>query len=116
MAPKHRLRFKNKLYSLDASLIDLSLKVFPWAHYALGKAAMKLHIGLDHDGYLPAFAMIAEGRVSDMDVARTLRFAKSSMLVFDDSSDSDPIFGPHLIMALVRRRCPALVPDRAQGR
>ena len=83
MAPRHRLRFKNKLYSLDASLIDLSLKVFPWAHYALGKAAMKLHVGLDHDGYLPAFATITEGRVSDMEVARTLRFAKGSMLVFD---------------------------------
>jgi putative transposase len=83
LAPRHRLRFKNKLYSLDASLIDLSLKVFPWAHYALGKAAMKLHVGLDHDGYLPAFATITEGRVSDMEVARTLRFAKGSMLVFD---------------------------------
>lgn len=36
LAPKHRFRFKNKLYSLDSSLIDLSLKVFPWAHYARG--------------------------------------------------------------------------------
>ena len=41
LAPGHGLRFKNELYSLDASLIDLSLKIFPWAHYALGKAAMK---------------------------------------------------------------------------
>jgi hypothetical protein len=39
-APRHGFRFKNKLYSLDSSLIDLSLKVFPWVHYALGKAAM----------------------------------------------------------------------------
>lgn len=52
-APRHGFRFKNKLYSLDSSLIDLSLEVFPWAHYALGKAAMKLHLGLDHDGLLP---------------------------------------------------------------
>ena len=29
LAPKHRFRFKNKLYSLDASLIDLSLNIFP---------------------------------------------------------------------------------------
>src|SRR5260221_321895 len=34
-APRHGFRFKNKLYSLDTSLIDLSLEVFPWAHYAL---------------------------------------------------------------------------------
>ena len=67
LAPKHRFRFKNKLYSLDASLIDLSLKIFPWAHYALGKAAMKLHVGLDHAGYIPQFAAITEGKVSDIE-------------------------------------------------
>src|SRR5258708_4667931 len=82
-APRHGFRFKNKLYSLDTSLIDLSLEVFPWAHYALGKAAMKLHLGLDHDGTLPAFALITESRVSDMAGARCLRFAKGSIVVFD---------------------------------
>lgn len=82
-APRHGFRFKNKLYSLDSSLIDLSLEVFPWAHYALGKAAMKLHLGLDHDGMLPAFALITESRVSDMVGARRQRFAKGSIVVFD---------------------------------
>jgi len=82
-APRHGFRFKNKLYSLDSSLIDLSLEVFPWAHYALGKAAMKLHLGLDHDGLLPAFALITESRTSDMAGARRLRFAKGSIVVFD---------------------------------
>ena len=28
---RHGFRFKNKLFSLDASLIDVSMKVFPWA-------------------------------------------------------------------------------------
>ena len=37
MLPGHGFRFKNKLYSVDASLVDLSLRLFPWAHYALGK-------------------------------------------------------------------------------
>lgn len=82
-APKHGFRFKNPLYSLDASLIDLSLKVFPWAHYAQGKAAMKLHVGLDHAGFLPAFATITEGKTADIEIGRTLRFAKGSVVVFD---------------------------------
>jgi putative transposase len=82
-APKHRFRFKNKLYSLDASLIDLSLKIFPWAHYALGKAAMKLHIGLDHGGYIPQFAAITEGKVTDIEIGRTLQFSPGSIVVFD---------------------------------
>ena len=83
LVPGHGFHFKNKLYSLDASLIDLSLKIFPWAHYALGKAAMKLHVGLDHAGHLPAFATVTTGKASDIEVGRTLRFPKGSIVVFD---------------------------------
>jgi putative transposase len=83
LAPRHGFRFKNKLYSLDSSLIDLSLAVFPWAHYALGKAAMKLHVGLDHDGFLPAFAAVTESKVNDLAYARSLRLARGSIVVFD---------------------------------
>jgi hypothetical protein len=83
LAPRHGFRFKNKLYSLDSSLIDLSLKVFPWAHYALGKAAMKLHVGLDHDGLLPGFAVVTESRTSDLEGARRFAFPKGSIAVFD---------------------------------
>jgi len=83
LAPKHRFRFKNKLYSLDASLIDLSLNIFPWAHYALGKAAMKLHLSLDHAGYIPQFATITEGKVSDIEIGRTLQYSRGSIVVFD---------------------------------
>lgn len=82
-APRHRFRFKNKLYSLDASLIDLSLKVFPWAHYALGKAAMKLHVSLDHNGCIPQFATITEGKVADIEIGRTIQYAPGSIVVFD---------------------------------
>ena len=83
LTPGHRFRFRNKLYSLDASLIDLSLKIFPWAHYALGKSAMKLHLSLDHDGYIPHFATITEGKVSDIEIGRTLHYTRGSIVVFD---------------------------------
>lgn len=83
LAPTHGFRFKNKLYSLDASLIDLSLGIFPWAHFARSKAAMKLHVGLDHEGQLPAFAAITHGHASDLSVARTLSFPAASIVVCD---------------------------------
>jgi putative transposase len=79
----HKFRFKNKLYSLDSSLIDLSLKIFPWADFNRGKAAMKLHIGLDHGGYLPAFAAITASKTSDIAVARAMRFGPGSIVVCD---------------------------------
>lgn len=82
-APNHRFRFKNKLYSLDASIVDLSLSLFPWAHFCKGKAAVKLHVGLDHQGLLPAFATVTHGHTSDLAVARTLNLPKGSILVCD---------------------------------
>ena len=57
--PGKRFRFKGKLFSLDGSLIDLSMTVFPWADVAPKKAAFKLHLGLDHAGLVPAFAEVA---------------------------------------------------------
>lgn len=81
--PKHRFRFKNKLYSLDASTIDLCLSVFPWADFRTTKGAIKLHVGLDHDGYLPTFLTITEGRVHEVNQARALTLPKRSIVVFD---------------------------------
>ena len=81
--PGKRFRFKGKLFSLDGSLIDLSIKVFPWATVAPKKAAFKLHLGLDHDGLIPAFAEISEGFTSEMETVDTFKFPPGSVLVFD---------------------------------
>ena len=83
VSPKHRFRFKNKLYSLDASVIDLCLSVFPWATFRRAKGAVKLHMGLDHGGYLPAFVSVTEGGKHEMSWARTLELPRGSVVVFD---------------------------------
>lgn len=80
---KHRFRFKGKLFSLDSSLLDVSMKVFPQANYNNRKAAFKLHVGLDHDGLIPAFAAVTAGKTGDQTQARLMRFPKGSVLVFD---------------------------------
>ena len=82
-APGHGFRFKNFLYSLDSSLIDLSLQLFPWSRYALSKGAVKLHVELDHRGHLPAFARITDSHTADLEVARTLQLPAGSIVVFD---------------------------------
>ena len=83
VVPGKRFRFKGKLFSLDGSLIDLSMKVFSWADVTPKKAAFKLHLGLDHDGLIPAFAEVSEGLLPEMEVADTFTFPKGSVLVFD---------------------------------
>ena len=81
--PGHNFRFKNALYSWDASTIDLCLSVFPWADFRATKGAVKWHVGLNHSGYLPEFVTITEGKTSDIEMGRTLQFPKGSIVAID---------------------------------
>lgn len=80
---KRKFRFKNKLFSLDASVIELCLSMFDWASFRQTKGAVKLHLLLDHDGYLPAFATVTEGNVHEVNIARELKLPKGSILAVD---------------------------------
>ena len=83
VVPGHSFRFSNPLYSLDASTIDLCLSVFPWADFRTTKGAVKLHVGLNHAGYLPEFVTVTEGKDHDVTVGRTLEFPKGSIVAVD---------------------------------
>jgi len=80
---RRKFRFKNKLVSLDSTVIDLCATLFDWAKFRRTKGAVKLHLLLDHDGYLPSVAVITEGKRHDVRVARTLRFDPGTILVMD---------------------------------
>jgi hypothetical protein len=78
-----KFRFKNRLFSLDASVIELCLSLFDWATFRQTKGAVKLHLLLDHDGYLPVFAHITEGSVHELNVAKDLSFPRGSIVAID---------------------------------
>lgn len=82
-APGKKFRFKNKLYSMDASIVDLCSSMFDWASYRRTKGAVKLHMLLDHDGYLPVFANITEGKTADVKFAQSLDLPKGSIVAMD---------------------------------
>ena len=90
---KRKFRFKNPLVSLDSSFIDLCLEIFDWAHYRRTKGAVKLHLLLDHDGYLPSFAVITDGKVSDIEVARQIKFDANTIVVDDRGYNDYELFG-----------------------
>ena len=83
VAPGHKFRFKNPLYSLDATTIELCLSAFPWADFRTTKGAVKLHVGLNHRGCLPEFVTLTDGKTSDIAIGRTLRFPKGSLVAID---------------------------------
>lgn len=80
---RKKLRFSNKLMSLDSSTIELCLSLYDWAKFRQKKGAVKLHLLLDHDGYLPAYAVITDGKTSDIRVARQMKFDAGTVLVMD---------------------------------
>lgn len=83
VAPRHDFRFKNPLYSLDASTIDLCLSVFPWADFRTTKGAIKLHVGLNHAGYLPEFIHVTEGKVHEVNIGKLMQYPKGSIVAMD---------------------------------
>ncbi len=90
---KKKFRFRNKLFSLDATLIELCVSLFDWAKYRTTKGAVKLHLLLDHDGYLPVFAHVTEGRVNEINIAKGLQFPPGSIVVVDRGYIDYGMFG-----------------------
>ena len=83
LGPRHKFRFRNPLRSIDTSVIDLCASLFDWARYKRRKGAVKLHMVLDHAGYLPNYCHITDGKTSDIAFARTLDVPAGTVLVFD---------------------------------
>lgn len=89
---KHNFRFRNKLLSLDSSTISLCLSLFPWAKFRRTKGAIKLHLLLDHDGYLPTYAYISNGKRHDVTIARKVPLAPGSIVAMDRGYNDYKLF------------------------
>lgn len=78
VTPNHKFKFTNPLYTLDSTVIDLCLSIFPWASFRKRKGAIKLHYLYDHSGSIPSFMTMTDGKHHDIRVARSdekLQFA-----------------------------------------
>jgi hypothetical protein len=89
---QRKFRFKNPLRSLDASVIDLCLSVFDWARFRRTKGAIKLHLLLDHQGCLPCWALVTEGKQHEVKVAQRLSFAPGTIVAMDRGYNDYALF------------------------
>jgi hypothetical protein len=80
---KRKFRFHNPVESMDATLIPVCLSAFNWAHYRRSKGAVKLHMLLTHQGYLPKWANITTGKTHEVKVLKTLIFEANTIVVID---------------------------------
>ena len=73
----------NAVYALDASTIDLTLSLFPWAKFRKTKGAIKLHTMIDLRGNIPAFLTITDGKVHDVKAAPQVPIEAEGIYVVD---------------------------------
>jgi hypothetical protein len=90
---RRKFRFKNPLRSLDSSVIDLCLSVFDWARFRRTKGAIKLHLQLDHQGCLPCWALVTEGKVHDVKAAWLLSLVPGTIVAMDRGYTDYRLFG-----------------------
>ena len=83
LSPRKKFRFKNRLLTLDSTTVELCASMFDWAHWRQTKGAVKLHLLLDHEGYLPVFGHVTEGKTGDVKVAQRLDFPRGSIVALD---------------------------------
>ena len=77
------LELEQTVYALDATVIDLCLSLFPWAHFRSTKAAIKLHTLLDLRGPIPTFVALTEGAVHDVNILDDLPIEAGAIYVMD---------------------------------
>ena len=91
-APSQGFAFPHRVYSLDATVINLCLKVFDWAKFRKRKGAIKLHLMLDHAGHIPSFCVMPPGGQHEIEVGRGERYEPDSILTFDRAYVDYPWF------------------------
>ena len=77
------LELQQTVYALDATVIDLCLGLFPWAHFRSTKAAIKLHTLLDLRGSIPTFVALTEGAVHDVNILDELPIEAGAIYIMD---------------------------------
>ena len=78
-----RVDLENTLYALDTTTIDLSLKVFPWAHFRKAKAAVKMHTQIDLRGNIPSFIYVSDGKMHEVNVLDLMMPEPGSFTIMD---------------------------------
>jgi hypothetical protein len=73
----------NTVYALDTTTIDLSLKVFPWAHFRTSKAAVKMHTQIDLRGNIPSFIHVSDGKMHEVNVLDLMTPEAGSFTIMD---------------------------------
>lgn len=77
------LEINEAMYVIDSTTIELCLPLFPWACIPHEQAAMKLHIGIELHGNIPAFFSFSDGKMADVLFLDQIHFERGAYYMFD---------------------------------
>ena len=75
--------FKNNVFIIDSTTIDLCLSLYPWAEFRKAKVAVKLHTKMDAKTSIPDFIHISDGKMHDVNVLDMITILPYSFYVMD---------------------------------
>ncbi len=78
-----QLGLEADLFALDATVIELSMALFPWARWKKTLASVKLNVLLDLRGDIPVFASLHEGKRHEVAVLDELPVQPGNYYVMD---------------------------------
>jgi hypothetical protein len=74
---------KSAIYAFDSTTISLCLSLFPWATYSSKRKAVKVHVLLNTDGYIPEFVHITNANRQDMLLLDQLTYKAGCFYIVD---------------------------------
>lgn len=75
---------KNKnIKIIDATIMSVCLKLFPWAKFRTAKGGIKAHVSLDEASMIPDIVNISEAKISDRRNVDDFRYPKDTIIVDD---------------------------------
>jgi len=76
-------QFKENVFAIDATTIDMCLSTFYWASFRSTKAGIKLHTQLDLKTAIPEFILFTNASVHDVNALDFISFEANSFYVMD---------------------------------
>ncbi len=77
------IQFKNNVFAIDATTIDLCLSTFHWATFRTTKGGIKLHTQIDLKTAIPEFILFSNASLHDVNVLDVINFESNSFYVMD---------------------------------
>jgi transposase len=74
---------QSAIYAFDSTTVSLCLSLFPWATYSSKRKAVKIHVLLNTDGYIPEFVHVTTGNRQDMLIMDHITYKAGCFYVVD---------------------------------